>query len=296
MREMTDDEPRPATPAPHLGLLRISGPDAVSFLQGQVTHDLTLLEDGRTMLAACNTPQGRVIALLRLCRGVDAVYAAMPGELLSLVRERLRRYVLRAKVQIEIDARGLRPGDAARPPRESPGLTFDWAPGRALVATDDPSTKPPTSKDAAETSGALLKPATVCVDWHRWQLADIACGLPQVVATTSGHFVAQMLNLDLLDGISFTKGCYTGQEIIARTHHLGRIKRRMLRYAVQDGVPPLPMAALHHNGAKVAEVLVSAARDGGSELLAVTSLDARDRPLALDDGRIAEPLPLPYTV
>jgi tRNA-modifying protein YgfZ len=275
------------------GLLRFSGPDAVSFLQGQVTHDVGLLEDGRTMLAACNSPQGRVIAVLRLRQAGDAIYAVAPVDLVPALRDRLRRYVLRAKVQIEIDTRALMPRDALQSVEAHAGPTFDWAPGRVLLATDDPAlaARPGVGSDAAR-----LATESDAAIWERWQLSDIACGLPQVSVAASSQFVAQMLNLDLLDAISFTKGCYTGQEIIARTHHLGRIKRRLLRYAVADGSPPPPMAALHREGTKVAEVLMSARSGAGSELLAVTSLDARDRPLALDDGRIAAPLPLPYPV
>jgi folate-binding protein YgfZ len=200
--------------------------------------------------------------------------------------------VLRAKVQIEIDTRALMPRDALQSVEAHAGPAFDWAPDRVLLATGDRTfVATADSSDAgrvAAESGAAI--------WERWQLSDIARGLPQVSAAASGQFVAQMLNLDLLDAISFTKGCYTGQEIIARTHNLGRIKRRLLRYAVADGSPPPPMTALHRDGTKVAEVLMSARSGAGSELLAVTSLDARDRPLALDDGRVAAPLPLPYPV
>ena len=89
---------------PFLGVLRFYGEDAARFLQGQVTHDTQLLADGRTLLAACNTPQGRVIALLRLKQTEDAVYALLPADLLEHVASRLRRFVLRAKVDVQIAA------------------------------------------------------------------------------------------------------------------------------------------------------------------------------------------------
>jgi len=117
-----------------------------------------------------------------------------------------------------------------------------------------------------------------------------------VFAAASEAFIPQMLNLDLVGGISFSKGCYTGQEIVARTQNLGRIKRRTFRYRVEGGTPPLPLAGLHLDGAKVAEVLVSAASGGTVELLAVTSLEARDRVLTLEDGRSAAPMDMAYTV
>jgi folate-binding Fe-S cluster repair protein YgfZ len=103
-----------------------------------------------------------------------------------------------------------------------------------------------------------------------------------------------MLNLDRLDAISFTKGCYTGQEIVARTQHLGRIKRRTLRYRLAPGAEPAPLAGLLLGGQKVAEVVMSATRVDAVELLAVTSLEAIGRTLVTDDGREAVPVALPY--
>jgi tRNA-modifying protein YgfZ len=273
-------------------LLRISGPDAASFLQGQITHDTGLLANGRTLLAACNTPQGRVLAVLRLRQAGDEIYLAVPADVAAPLLDRLRRYVLRAKVRLERDARVLQPVHGT-PLRGRDGdndaLRVDWSPDRALVAVEAHTMS--SGNDEAGQRTATIEQA-----WSEWQLADIAAGLPQVDAATSGQFVAQMLNLDLLDGISFTKGCYTGQEIVARTQNLGRIKRRLMRYAIRDGAPPVPMAALHRDATKVGEVLMAAPTAHGCELLAVTALDARDRSLTLDDGRVAEPLPLPYAV
>ena len=96
--------------------------------------------------------------------------------------------------------------------------------------------------------------------------------------------------------MAFDKGCYTGQEIVARTQNLGRIKRRTLRYRLSGGPLPDLLAPLYRGGTKVAEVVLGAARTEGVELLAVTQLDAGDLPLALEDGRIALPQPLPYVV
>ena len=273
-------------------LLRISGPDAASFLQGQITHDTGLLANGRTLLAACNTPQGRVLAVLRLRQVGDEIYLAVPADVAAPLLERLRRYVLRAKVRLEHDARVLQPVHGTSTPGRggaNDALRFDWSPDRALVVVEAHAMS--FGHDEADERAAAIEHA-----WSVWKLADIAAGLPQIDAATSGQFVAQMLNLDLLDGISFTKGCYTGQEIVARTQNLGRIKRRLMRYAIRDGAPPSAMAALHRDAAKVGEVLMAAPTAHGCELLAVTALDARDRSLTLDDGRVGEPLPLPYTV
>jgi hypothetical protein len=293
---------------PFLGVLRIGGDDAVRFLQGQLTNDVQLLADGRTQLAAYNTPQGRVIALLRLHQADDAIYALLPTELLERVSALLRRFVLRSKVDLQVAAdlqvgwigtAALSPSmdvaayDATRTISALPSTTsthmvsFDYAPGRQVIAVPPDAWRSITGISPTRTYPRIL---------DEWMAADIRDGQPQVFAAASEAFVPQMLNLDLLDGISFRKGCYTGQEIVARTQNLGRIKRRTFRYRVAGESPPPPLTGLHLEGAKVGEVLMSAACDGHVELMAVTSLDARDQVLALEDGRSAEPVAMAYPV
>lgn len=295
---------------PQLAVLRIAGPDAVTFLQGQLTNDVRLLADGRTQLAACSTPHGRVIALLRLRQGEDAIYALLPSELALRVTTHLRKFVLRAKVELlhahdllvgaviseaaDLGATLARFDEAATTLSPVPlaGTTevvaFKYAPGREVVAA------PPAAwRSIQGLSLARASPRSA----GAWLAADIRAGLPQVTLATSEQFVPQMLNLDLLDGVSFTKGCYTGQEIVVRTQHLGRIKRRTLRYRVAAGPLPSAMDGLTRDGTKVAEVLCAAQQpDGRVELLAVTNLDSRGHGLRLADGRVAEPAELPYGI
>ena len=280
-----------AAPLPSLGVLRIGGADATGFLQGQLTNDLRLLDDGRTQLAACNTPQGRVIALLRLKKAGDAIYALLPADLLDRVYTLLRRFVLRSKVDLQI-ASDLQVAWVATPqslPDDASArlVTFEYPLGRRVIAA-------PADTWRSITGSGLPEPSPHRLD--EWLAAEIRDGQPQVFAATSEAFVAQMMNLDLIGGISFSKGCYTGQEIVARTQNLVRIKRRTFRYRVDGGTPPPPLAALMLDGAKVAEVLTCAARDGKFELLAVTSLEARGRVLELEDGRSVTPLEMGYTV
>ena len=280
-----------AAPLPFLGVLRVGGADAAHFLQGQLTNDVQLLDDGRTQLAGYNTPQGRVIALLRLHKADDAIYALLPADLLERVCTLLRRFVLRSRVdlQVAVDLQvGWTASTSGLPSTASTHLVaFDYAPGRRVIAA-------PTETWRATSGLALASAQPHGLD--EWLAADIRDGQPQVFAAASEAFIPQMLNLDLVGGISFSKGCYTGQEIVARTQNLGRIKRRTFRYRVDGDTPPPPLAGLHLDGAKVAEVLVSAASGGTVELLAVTSLEARDRVLTLDDGRSAAPMDMAYTV
>jgi tRNA-modifying protein YgfZ len=302
------DSPTQTTLLPFLGVLRIAGPDAVDFLQGQLTNDVRLLSDGRTQLTALNTPQGRVVALLRLRKVGDVVYALLPAELAEPVSAVLRRYVLRSKVQLQVATElqvgwagkgvvsprtgagelGLTQATSPAPGAAAPGaVTFDYSPGRQVFAA--------TADAWRSITGSEPLPVDARVQ-SQWLALDIEDGLPQILEATSGAFVAQMLNLDLLDAISFSKGCYTGQEIVARTQHLGRIKRRLLRYRLPPGPAPAPLAGLFLDSNKVAEVVISADLDDSVHLLAVTSLEARGWALRTEDGREAQPVELPYPV
>jgi len=298
-----------ATLLPHLSVLRAAGPDAVTFLQGQFTNDTRLLHDGSTQLSACNTSHGRVIAIARLRQTDDAVYALVPADLAAKLITHLRKFVLRAKVDL-VHAHDLQVGAIVTANADSGAVlaridegaltmspvplsgatevvTFQYAPGREIVAA-------PPAAWRAISGLSLTRPSPRAA--NDWQLADIRDGLPQLSPATSEQFVSQMLNLDLIKGVSFTKGCYTGQEIVARTQHLGRIKRRTLRFKLAAGPAPAPMENLYHDGVKLGEVLMTADVGIGAELLAVTSLDARSHDLLLEDGRRAVPAELPYAV
>jgi folate-binding protein YgfZ len=132
---------------------------------------------------------------------------------------------------------------------------------------------------------------------EQWLLADIRAGIPHVFPSTHEAFVAQMLNLDALGGVSFEKGCYTGQEIVARMHFRGTVKRRMARYAT-GGQAPLPGARLISDGAHAGDVVYAVATDSGCELLAVINLSQADSVIQLEDRPTVgmQPLGLPYTV
>ena len=205
-----------AAPLPFLGVLRVGGADAAHFLQGQLTNDVQLLDDGRTQLAGYNTPQGRVIALLRLHKADDAIYALLPADLLERVCTLLRRFVLRSRVdlQVAVDLQvGWTASTSGLPSTASTHLVaFDYAPGRRVIAA-------PTETWRATSGLALASAQPHGLD--EWLAADIRDGQPQVFAAASEAFIPQMLNLDLVGGISFSKGCYTGQEIVARTQNLG---------------------------------------------------------------------------
>ena len=300
----------PPTRLAHLGILRFSGADALSFLQGQISNDTQRLAGNETLFAAYSTAQGRVLALIYLLPHSSGVAAILPRELLQPTLERMRKFVLRAKVRIEDAGESLVVGGGfGAAPMAAKGYVEQDGIGIAPLG-HDPSRHwvigPPQSFAAdAAADAAAEAPET------RWRLADIQAGLPQVYAATSEAFVAQMLNLDLLDGISFTKGCYTGQEIIARTQHLGRIKRRLHRLQLPAGSWRIGQALRLADGrqGRLTEVIDSGGR---TEALAVLNLEANPSaareasPSAASDASVAgeEPgelvqaseLPLPYSL
>jgi hypothetical protein len=287
-----------------LGVLRVHGADALSFLQGQLSNDVTLLTQPRALLAGYHNPQGRVIALLRLVQlAPGEVLAVLPRELIGTVASRLAKFVLRARVQLAdesahwqlsgVIAAARSTGDAW--PAELNGtaviagtvaVRLAAEPARWLLLT--PVTHKPPLDECTAAAPQL------------WQRLAIAAGEPQVYAPTSEEFVAQMLNLDALGAVDFDKGCYTGQEVIARAHFRGRVKRRMQRFVSTAPALLQPAdAGVLDDGRPFKVVDAVALDDGRCEFLAVTALerDGTERPAAEGAGATplrAQPLALPY--
>ena len=279
----------------HLGALRFTGADALGFLQGQVSNDTQRLTESTPVLAAYSSAQGRVLALIYLLPHSSGVVAILPREILRPTLERMRKFILRAKVRIEDAADLIVAGQlGAGQPAASRYVEHDGI-GMAPVGNDASRCwviGPPHKLAAPADAAAANRIET------QWRLADIRAGLPQVYAATSEAFVAQMLNLDLLDGISFSKGCYTGQEIIARTQHLGRIKRRLFRLELPSGTWSVGQALRLADGrqGRLTEVIESRGR---TEALAVLSVEASSGGGADAPGEPlvdAVELPLPYSL
>lgn len=272
---------------PHLGVLSARGPDAARFLQGQLSNDTTRITASSGLLAGYHNPQGRVIAVMRLIQpSPEVILAILPSELVAPVISRLNRFVLRAKVKLADESSAWRV-EASYEPASATGdaqiVQIAEQPARWLRVTPRQES---ASQEAPDTSAI-----------QAWQALDIAAGIPQIYSTTSEMFVAQMINLDLVGGIAFDKGCYTGQEVIARTHYRGRVKRRMQRFRTQEAVTLARGESGHFTDGrsfKVVDCVVLP--DGRSEFLAVAPLTATDDEPAEGAGQTlaVETLPLPY--
>ena len=304
-----------------LGVLRAHGPDAVSFLQGQLSNDLTRLAPDRSLLAGYHNPQGRVIALLRLLQlAPDDLLALLPRELITPVSARLSKFILRAKVKLADESPQWRITGLLPPEEPAGNITRHDATAAGFVAAL------PVAADAAARIAAttvvrlaqeparwlMVSPASesplpgirAAAEPLPWQRLAVAAGEPQVYAATSEQFIAQMLNLDRLGVIALDKGCYTGQEIIARAHYRGRVKRRMQRFVTRDARELTPADAGTLTDGRAFNVVDAVQlADGRCEFLAVTSLPggaaAETTPLgqpAAASALEADPLGLPYAL
>jgi folate-binding protein YgfZ len=292
-------------------VIAISGADAIAFLQGQLSIDVGALPDDRWRYASFNTPQGRVYATLALWREGDGYRALVPVDVAAAFCRRLSMYVLRSKVAIaDLGGQVARIGVGG--PQAAAVLASGGAPVVAggSVARDGDATflgfagqgvvvlAPPARIEAL---AAAFAAHAVRAPFAVWEWLAIRAGAVAVGAAIQDRFVAQMLNLDLLGGIDFEKGCYTGQEIVARTHYLGRLKERTAGFHCDS-----PAAAgdrlysVAFPGQACGTVVAAASAPGGGvELLAVVqsaALAADDLALGAVDGPALTRFALPYAL
>jgi tRNA-modifying protein YgfZ len=289
---------------PHLAVLSVAGSDAAKLLQGQVTCNVHEITETKSSLAAICNPKGRAIATFFLAKQADTFLLVLPVELLETVKKKLQMYVLRADVKItdssgELCLLGLyEPEQAIQPtvPEIQQNLISVNIPvslGRKLlmINVDDAMQFWTEQVDYNDFSKA---------DSDEWRYLDLIAGLPWLSLATSEEFVPQMLNLDKLGGISFNKGCYTGQEIVARTHYLGKTKREMVLAECQVSVPPEPNSNILNRDSEGQEVVgkvLQAMLDGsGCTMQVVLQIaDPAYNNLGLPDDNQAQLKLLPFT-
>ncbi|MDR2164156.1 MAG: folate-binding protein [Zoogloeaceae bacterium] len=246
LRAVTGNLPM-VTPLSHLAVLEISGADAETFMQGQFTQDIRTLAPGVARFSAWCSVKGRMLANFVLYPVRENVYhLILAKDLAAFMPGRLRMFILRAKVQVSETSRALLGLSGAETPLPFPGmdvptmaLTTGAHDGIHAIRLPDTRlilTMPP--QRLAETWNRLIDPDTttprVPTGQEIWQWQDIRAGLPWITAATSEAFVPQMADFEK-PGVSFKKGCYVGQEVIARAQHLGKVKRRL--YRLESGQP-----------------------------------------------------------
>ncbi len=278
-------------------VLEITGNDAGAFLRGQLTNDVLRLGRDRHFLAAWCDAKGRTLCIMRVLESDAGYLLLLPASLLEPIVKRLRMYVLRAQVKIDDvtgawHLAGMR--DTTEPLPDDATVVRDA--GRILLGLGTSAAPRALLLQNAEDSTGT--PASVALDSAEWRLAEIDAGVPEVDTATHGLFVPQMLNLHWLLAVDFDKGCYPGQEIVARLHYRGRLTRRLFRMqwdGQQDDDRPAPGDDVVDDGqARQGTVLQAAeAASGQGRLLAVLRVDAARQPLRAGNATL-ERLDLPY--
>lgn len=302
---------RVIAPLTDLAILRFSGEDAESFLQGQVTCDVKALRAGQATLGGYCTAQGRLLASFVLWRDADGFAMLLARDIAPAIQRRLQMYVLRAKVKIEDESAqrvafglsGPRAGDALvetglTPPASA--FTFSASDSCMLLTLPHGRYIALIRADAIETLWSAFVHTFKPVGTPCWHWLDIVSGLPWIAAATQDQFVPQMVNLEIIGGVNFQKGCYPGQEVVARTQYRAKTRRRMHRahtaMETQAGTS-LYASAL---GDQACGMVVNAAPapEGGWELLAVLHPDALNGSVHVGspEGAALEFRELPYPV
>ncbi len=297
------------------GLLRVSGEDALEFLQGQFSNDLREVTTSHYQMNSYCNPKGRMLASFRVMSDDRGFLLQLPHETKATVLKRLPMFILRSKVVIEdlserMVAIGIA-GEETGKLLESIGLPVLADSGSCALHDGLLLCRLPGTPDRYQL---IAENAPMQSIWKQlaeqarpadstlWDLLEIRAGIPWVEMPTSELFVPQMLNLQLLDGVSFTKGCYTGQEVVARMRYLGKLKRRMYLAHIDTPQPPAPATALFSPQSDSPQgtgrvINACAVPEGGCDLLAVIEIEAAEAGevrLGDEKGPVLKLLPLPY--
>ncbi len=236
-------------PLTDLGLIAATGEDVPSFLHNQLTNDVEHLDTAETRLAGYCSPKGRLLATFLMWKTGDAIMLQLPRQIQAAVQKRLQMFVLRAKARLNdaTDGHALLGigGDAAGDTLKAwfpalpaaPYAKIDNSAGTLILLADasgSPRYQWIAPVDIAQQAWAELTKTLAPIGTAMWRLTDIHAGVPQITQATQEQFVPQMINYELIGGVNFKKGCYPGQEIVARSQYLGKLKRRMLLASVDS--------------------------------------------------------------
>ncbi|MDY7579089.1 folate-binding protein YgfZ [Herbaspirillum sp. RTI4] len=228
-------------PLTDLGLLAFSGDDAASFLHNQLTNDVEHLGTNEARLAGYCTPKGRLLASFLIWNSAGTIYLQLPRVMLAAIHKRLQMFVMRSKVKIEdvsdsivaLGVSGTRAAQVLQPWfSDLPASPYDKidSDSGSLIRLADADGVPRyqwiVTQELAMTAWPALTVELAAAGTSAWLLGDIRAGIPRITPATQEQFVPQMINFELIGGVNFKKGCYPGQEIVARSQYLGKLKRR----------------------------------------------------------------------
>jgi len=300
-------------PLDDLGLIAASGEDAAAFLHNQLTNDVAHLASGQARLAGYCSPKGRLLATFLIWKADDGIMLQLPREIQAAVQKRLQMFVLRSKVKLadagECKALGLAGADAEKALRnffpELPSSPYSTATGEngMLIRAADSGGAPRyqwiAKEEKTKAAWKTLDAALPRASEHAWRLSEIRAGIPQIVQATQEQFVPQMVNYELIGGVNFKKGCYPGQEIVARSQYLGKLKRRMMLASITAEAAAGAEVFSEADLAQPCGMVVNAERESAGRWLCLVELklaavEEGSIRLGSSSGPVLELRPMPY--
>ncbi len=295
------------------GLISASGADAPAFLQGQLSNDINQVTAQRAQISSYSSPKGRAFSTFQIMQRAGVYYLSLSDEVLEPVLKRLRMFVMRSKVSLEDARDSLVHFGYASPQGDTqlqallgkvPTNVLDVVQTGNLTIIRRPAPVPRFEifgeLDDARSLWAKLSVHAATVGSGSWDYFEVEAGIPHIVGASMEVWVPQMLNLHLIDGISFSKGCFPGQEVVARLKYLGKSKRQMYRIGIKSvTLPAVGALVVDASGAEVGKIINTALNpDGQVEALAVLKIAATRQTLRLQDQADArvDILPLPYAL
>jgi len=300
----------------HYALIEASGDDVVEFLQGQLTNDIKLVTDNIGQLSAYCNPKGRILANFRIFKRDDHFFLRLRSDIYEATLKRLRMFIMRSKVELIDKSDELcRMGIAGTNATKHLSSVFNKLPENAdESSTDDEITiiKLPGTLPQYEAYGPFekiknlwekLKSDASMIGENSWNILTIRAAIPEIVSETVEAFVPQMVNLQAINSLSFTKGCYPGQEVVARMHYLGKLKRRLFIGTVIGDTLPISGQSImtgNENEEKAGQIVTASwSKDKNIEILAVLQIEKAEKEalhIESDTGSIIELIDLPYSL
>jgi tRNA-modifying protein YgfZ len=300
----------------HYALIEASGDDVVEFLQGQLTNDIKLVTENMGQLSAYCNPKGRILANFRIFKRQDSYFLRMRASISEATLKRLRMFVMRSKVELVNRSDELsRMGIAGLNATKELAALFNKLPQN----TDESSTenditiiKLAGTLPRYEVHGTVekvkelwekLQKNAVTIGENSWNLLTIRAAIPEIVSETVEAFVPQMVNLQAINSLSFTKGCYPGQEVVARMHYLGKLKRRLFIGSTESDSLPISGESIltsDENVQKIGQIVTASwSKDKNVEFLAVLQIEKAEKEvlhIGSSTGPIVQLIALPYSL
>jgi hypothetical protein len=276
-----NDDKQFVIPLPSFGVITVTGEEASNFLQNLLTNDVKQLDTANSQLTAMCNPKGRLLALFTLIKTPDAYQLVLPKSQCAFLTQRLQMFKLRSKVEIIDHSEGL----------QVCGLLGDSPPSSAIAL---PSTSHAllitTTDQMASELASLMEHGWQLASEASWHIDEINAGIPYILPESRELFTAQQLNLDLVGGVSFRKGCYPGQEVVARLHYLGEPKRRLFHAVANTNSLPAVGETVNDNEGAVIGHIVRAIHGPDQNLFLQLSLklEGANHDLFLNDGTAIE--------